>query len=426
MLGRAQGSMDMAERYGRSIVDSFVFLAIELKGDEWKRGQLAGITRAVNALFPMPVIILFRYGSRISLAVSERRQHKRDANRDVQTGRISIVLNISTVRPHRGHLSILAKLDWQAMRPSPSNFDELYAGWQAALSTKTLNETFYKELSHWFFWARDLVTFPEGAVRFENGKPKNEVPLIRLLTRVIFCWFIKERGLIPESLFRREQLKPLLKIDPGMVLEEGNYYRAILQNLFFATLNTEMGEGRKWRSKNAGGGQDGHYMVHSVYRYRDLFAEPDAALELFQKVPFLNGGLFECLDRELTERDLERDPSLMKISDGKRLRVDGFSDHPKNPLHIPNRVFFGDTVEVDLNAVYETTGKSYTARGLFTLFDDYVFTVEENTSVEEEVALDPELLGKVFENLLASYNEETSTTARKKSGAFYTPRYVVD
>ncbi|MBY4591959.1 Eco57I restriction-modification methylase domain-containing protein [Rhizobium sp. 8Z] len=252
------------------------------------------------------------------------------------------------------------------------------------------------------------------------------MPLIRLLTRVIFCWFLKERGLIPESLFRREELKQLLRTDPGAALEEGNYYRAILQNLFFATLNTEMGDGRKWRSKNAGGGQDGHHMVHSVYRYQDLFANPDAALDLFRKVPFLNGGLFECLDRELTERDLERDPSLKKLGDGKRLRVDGFSDHPKNPLLIPNRVFFGDAVEVDLNAVYETTNRSYTARGLFTLFDDYVFTVEENTSVEEEVALDPELLGKVFENLLASYNEETSTTARKKSGAFYTPRYVVD
>ena len=42
------------------------------------------------------------------------------------------------------------------------------------------------------------------------------------------------------------------------------------------------------------------------------------------------------------------------------------------------------------------------------------------------MALDPELLGKVFENLLASYVTETSTTARKKSGSFYTPRYVVD
>ncbi|WP_395445489.1 Eco57I restriction-modification methylase domain-containing protein [Caulobacter sp. UC70_42] len=55
-----------------------------------------------------------------------------------------------------------------------------------------------------------------------------------------------------------------------------------------------------------------------------------------------------------------------------------------------------------------------------------MFTVEENTSVEEEVALDPELLGKVFENLLASYNPETSSSARKLSGSFYTPRYVVD
>lgn len=420
MLGRVQAGLDMAEEYGRSIVDSFVFLAIELEGEEWKRAQLAGITRAVNSLFPMPVIILYRHGRLFSIAVSERRQHKRDSWRDVQTGRISIILNVASDRPHRGHLSILGRLDWQSMRPRPSNFDELYAGWRAALSTKTLNESFYRELSNWFFWARGLVTFPPGA------GSKAEVPLIRLLTRVIFCWFIKERGLIPGALFRRDELRSLLKTDPGAAPDENGYYRAILQNLFFATLNTEMGEGRKWRSRNESGGQDGHHMVHSVYRYRDLFADPDAALEVFRKVPFLNGGLFECLDRELTERDLARDPDLAKISDGKRLRVDGFSDHPGNRLHVPNRVFFGDPEEVDLNAVYETKGKSYTARGLFTLFDDYVFTVEENTSAEEEVALDPELLGKVFENLLASYNEETSTTARKKSGAFYTPRYVVD
>ena len=420
MLERDQGSIDLGERYGRSIVDSYVFLAIALEGDEWKRSALAGITRAVNTLFPMPVIVLFSYGSRASLAVSERRQHKRDASREVQTGRISVILNVSTERPHRGHLSILAKLDWRAMRPRPSNFGELHDGWQAALSTKTLNEAFYKELSNWFFWSRALVTFPEGA------GPDPEVPLIRLLTRVIFCWFIKERGLIPESLFRLDDVRPLLKADPDKKPDDSNYYRAILQNLFFATLNTEMGESRKWRSKNSGGGQDGHFLVHSVYRYHDLFADPDAALDLFRKVPFLNGGLFECLDRELTERDLARDPDLAKISDGKRLRVDGFSDHPKNPLDVPNRIFFGGPEQVDLNKDYETKGKSYTARGLFTLFDDYVFTVEENTSVEEEVALDPELLGKVFENLLASYNPETSSSARKMSGSFYTPRYVVD
>ena len=421
MLAHGHSGFDPQEKYGRSIVDSFVFLAISLKGEDWKRGALAGITRTVNAMFAMPVIILFKHGTLFSLAASERRLNRRDASRDVQTGRISIILGVSTEHPHRGHLSILAKLDWRAMRSRPSNFEELYSGWRASLSTKTLNETFYKELSHWFFWARDCVNFPEGAGN------KAEVPLIRLLTRVIFCWFIKERGLIPETLFRAEEVGKLLKSNPAQAADEGNYYRAILQNLFFATLNTEMGEGRKWRSKSSSGGQDGHHMVHSLYRYQDLFADPDAALALFRTVPFLNGGLFECLDREVAEMELERDPELAKrVVDSKRLRVDGFSDHPKNPLHIPNRVFFGDEIKVDLNAIYETKGKDYKARGLFTLFDDYVFTVEENTSVEEEVALDPELLGKVFENLLASYNEETSTTARKKSGAFYTPRYVVD
>jgi len=46
--------------------------------------------------------------------------------------------------------------------------------------------------------------------------------------------------------------------------------------------------------------------------------------------------------------------------------------------------------------------------------------------VEEEIALDPELLGRVFENLLASYNPETQTTARKQTGSFYTPREIVN
>ena len=56
----------------------------------------------------------------------------------------------------------------------------------------------------------------------------------------------------------------------------------------------------------------------------------------------------------------------------------------------------------------------------------YKFTITENTPIEEDVALDPELLGKVFENLLASYNPETKTTARKQTGSFYTPREIVN
>ena len=56
----------------------------------------------------------------------------------------------------------------------------------------------------------------------------------------------------------------------------------------------------------------------------------------------------------------------------------------------------------------------------------YKFTVKENTPIEQEVALDPELLGQVFENLLGAYNPETQTTARRATGSYYTPRQIVE
>lgn len=64
--------------------------------------------------------------------------------------------------------------------------------------------------------------------------------------------------------------------------------------------------------------------------------------------------------------------------------------------------------------------------GLLSILKSYNFTIEENSPAEEQVALDPELLGRVFENLLATYNPETQESARKESGAFYTPRSIVD
>ena len=69
--------------------------------------------------------------------------------------------------------------------------------------------------------------------------------------------------------------------------------------------------------------------------------------------------------------------------------------------------------------------KRVSARGIINILKRYNFTVEENTPFDQEVSLDPELLGKVFENLLASYNPETQSTARKQTGSFYTPRDIV-
>lgn len=164
----------------------------------------------------------------------------------------------------------------------------------------------------------------------------------------------------------------------------------MLQNLFFATLNTEIDKRRFSKQNRA------DHRNPSVYRYREEIDDPDSLIKLFEQTPFINGGLFDCLD------------SFEGVKAGGT-RLDCFTDNlaQRRDYSIPNRLFFGKD-------------------GLITLFNHYKFTVEENTPIEQEVALDPELLGKVFENLLAAYNPETRETARKKTGSYYTPRPVVD
>ena len=63
---------------------------------------------------------------------------------------------------------------------------------------------------------------------------------------------------------------------------------------------------------------------------------------------------------------------------------------------------------------------------LLELFEKYYFTIDENTSQDKEIGLDPELLGMVFENLIGYINPETQESARKQTGSFYTPREIVE
>lgn len=62
--------------------------------------------------------------------------------------------------------------------------------------------------------------------------------------------------------------------------------------------------------------------------------------------------------------------------------------------------------------------KNETFAQIFSTFDLYNFTVREDEPLDKEVAVDPEMLGKVFENLL-------EVKDRKSKGAFYTPREIV-
>jgi len=278
---------------------------------------------------------------------------------------------------------------------------------EKAFSVDTLTKDFYRELSNWYFWALTKIEFPDDAE--PDKEIRNSTNTIRLITRLIFVWFLKQKKLVPDVLFNKEEILNLLNLNDR---NNSTYYKAILQNLFFATLNQEMGK-RTFRNEKQ------HYNITNLYRYKKYFKEPSKALEVFSNIPFLNGGLFECLDKP---HPTEKTPQ----GNEKIIREDGFSDRDDNKILVPDFLFFGGAESVDLSEIYgDTRQKNLKVRGLVDILNSYNFTVEENTPLDIQVALDPELLGKVFENLLASYNPETKTTARKQTGSFYTPREIV-
>lgn len=92
------------------------------------------------------------------------------------------------------------------------------------------------------------------------------------------------------------------------------------------------------------------------------------------KIPFLNGGLFEPINNYRWSSAY---------------------------FNIPNSMFSNDNKD-----------------GILDFLDLYNFTIDEEEPLEKDVAVDPEMLGKIFENLL-------EVNDRKSKGAFYTPREVV-
>ena len=267
---------------------------------------------------------------------------------------------------------------------------------KSAFSIQPLTKEFYEEIQTWFYHAFENY---EKEIFFPGGK--KEENLIRLITRLMFVWFIKQMGLVPEKLFDPKELKNIVK-DFG---NGHNYYNAVLQNLFFATLNRPINE-RGWAKDEGFLKNRNTFGIKSLYRYEDKFLiPPEEVLGLFENIPFINGGLFECLDKDSQY-------------------IDGFSRRPDKQAKVPDKYFFQkEEQETDLSKYGLGKAKF---RGLISIFKDYNWTTDESSPIDQEIALDPELLGKVFENLLASYNPETATTARKATGSYYTPKEIVD
>lgn len=105
------------------------------------------------------------------------------------------------------------------------------------------------------------------------------------------------------------------------------------------------------------------------------------------QIPFLNGGLFE--------------PGIQDYY--KPNKVTGLNEN-LNTLKIDDQWFVK----------------------FFEELEKYNFTIDENSVTDVEVSVDPEMLGRIFENLLAEIDPDSGETARKATGSFYTPREIVD
>ena len=168
---------------------------------------------------------------------------------------------------------------------------------------------------------------------------------VRLIGRIVFCWFLKKKDIIPDKILSKDNVKNYSKC-----------YHELIEPLFFQVLN-----------------------IPQEHRHDNIKKSK------LNVIPFLNGGLFEP--------HLEDD-----------YNPDSFTSLSMNGPKIPNDWF----------------------EDLFDLLDIYNFTVDENTPVDIDLSIDPEMLGRIFENLLAEINPETGETARKQSGSYYTPRMIVE
>jgi type I restriction-modification system DNA methylase subunit len=239
-------------------------------------------------------------------------------------------------------------------RLSQTQYGKILPQWKniASLSKPELAVKFWKSLDlsevNKDFYVRIKERFDAlvGIAREQAGDVSEDVLkqfAVRLIGRYIFCWFLKEKGIIPAEL-----------VSSGAIAQHPQtYFQTYLFKLFFQTLNAEVTDS-----------------VRGV-----VVTERD---EHYKNIPYLNGGLFDW--------------------------------HPQEDFLFER---------LDLNAWL---------LAFVRVLEGFDFTVDESSSQYQLIAIDPEMLGRIFENLLASQNPDTEHMAnqRKAFGAFYTPREVVD
>lgn len=358
------------------------------------RAQLAEIARAFNREFHYtPVVVIFKYDRYLALANTERLRYKQEWREGEKAGKVTMIREISIENPHAAHVRILSGLSIEPR--NVDSFEKLYNYWQKQLAIQALNDAFYADLQDWFYFASQKIILPFKPDYIEE-KENIKNFLVRLLARTMFCWFVKEKGLIKKELleltdWNGEKYPLTADIDEPDFLQSNSYYRGILQNIFFNALNQK----EKKSTKD--------------FKWQKYW-HPEFNIDWLIQIPYLNGGIFDKLDEDNAKESIEDDV-----------------------IKIPNYLFYGIEEETELvkgkGAKASRLTQMVEHKGLNGILKAYKFTLDENTPFEEDIALDPEMLGLVFENLLAELDpnleESTIKSIRKQTGSYYTPRKVI-
>jgi hypothetical protein len=370
--------------------EGLMVFALELSKQP-TRSELSELTRAFNRISKkMPVAVVFKYGNEIAFATTERKDYVQTWRNGEKIGKITMLKDIVVEKTHAAHLKILS--DLKITGQNVDSYNKLHKFWQTKFSVQALNDQFYGDLQDWFYYAIQNIKLPIKPNYIDaNENTKNF--LVRLLARTLFCWFVKEKGLIKPQLleltnWEGNKYKLTIDIDEANFLKSNSYYRGVLQNVFFNALNQK----DKKTIKDFGWKK---------------YLHPELDIEWFTQIPYLNGGIFDKLDEDNAKESIE-----------------------DAVINIPNFLFYGieidEVVTTGRGARARTEVQSVEHKGLNGILKSYKFTLDENTPFEEDIALDPEMLGLVFENLLAeldpNLDESTIKSIRKLTGSYYTPR----
>ena len=284
---------------------------------------------------------------------------------------------------------------------------------EEAFSVETVTKQFFNDYKDKYLAVKEyLETIPDFMAEAKRCGFTSEQFTKKLMGQIVFLYFIQKKGWLgvqafPVRLTEKEYKNALFRNAKAHSIVESVYSQPNDDGISF--INREAlfalsDEDAKFLStlvKGNSWGEGPKNFMRALYKscvkqgrnYFDDYLEPlfyealnvDRGESGFYarfhcRVPFLNGGLFEQLDNY---------------------------DWQNCDFHIPNSMFSN----ADENDKDE-------ADGILDIFDRYNFTMAEDEPMEREVAIDPEMLGKVFENLL-------DVTDRKSKGAFYTPREIV-